>query len=170
MPPPLKSSTTGGRLSGEDLSNYFQDFAKRFLEDRIRFGVEVLRIKRGESGHSWMVLLEDISVGARETLEFDKLVLCTGVSPFLSSNSPKKLMETNQGCSQPYFPANLSPTESVKFKGPVIHSSTLRQQMDNILSHVKPLTDPEPGLIVVVGGGRSAQEYVAARLWLPPSY
>jgi hypothetical protein len=44
------------------------------------------------------------------------------------------------------------------FSGLVVHSTQFKVRLDDIMRAVKPLSDTEPGTIVVVGGGKSAQE------------
>ena len=79
MPPPLKAAETGGRLSGDDMCAYMQDFADKFLEGKIKFGTEVTNICRSEDG-TWLVNVVHLRNGAQETLKFSRIVLCTGVS------------------------------------------------------------------------------------------
>lgn len=64
-----------------------EEFSKRFLEGRIRYRTEVLNIKPlpkvpcDELGSRiWSVSVEDLTTHQRKTLEYDKIVLCTGVS------------------------------------------------------------------------------------------
>ncbi|KDQ09323.1 hypothetical protein BOTBODRAFT_148267 [Botryobasidium botryosum FD-172 SS1] len=143
MPPLPKTSAQ--RLEGEDLCRYLESFAEQFLKGKIRFGVEVLKIERGANGSGWTLRLEDLQSGNRESLECDKLVLCTG------------------GCSRPHIPPNLSPkaAEARGFKGPVIHSSTLGTTAQRVLSSTKPASESKSGTVVVAGGGKSAQDAAA---------
>ena len=46
------------------------------------------------------------------------------------------------------------------FKGPVFHSSAFRDRLPDVLDAVKPLSDDKPGEALIIGGGKSAQEYV----------
>ena len=48
MPPPRNASSTGGRLSGEDMQHYMESFEEHFLNGRIRYETEILKIKRVE--------------------------------------------------------------------------------------------------------------------------
>lgn len=64
-----------------------EEFSKRFLKGRIRYRTEVLNIKPlpkvpcDESGsRTWFVTVKDLTTHQRRTLEYDKIVLCTGVS------------------------------------------------------------------------------------------
>src|SRR6266576_7130244 len=59
--------------------NYLETFAETFLKDKIKFGVEVLNIRRSPSG-SWNVDIKDKHEGTITVLEYSRLVLCTGVS------------------------------------------------------------------------------------------
>ena len=74
MPLPADGKVTGDRMTGEAMQKYMESFADRFLKGRIRFNVEVKRVYRNADG-KWVV---DIEQG--DSLVFDKLALCTGVS------------------------------------------------------------------------------------------
>ena len=87
MPPPPNSQETGGRLRGEDLREYFQIFADRFLKGRIQYNTEVLGIRRSTSDGVWHVTVQDTRSTHTYELLFDKLILCTGVSSLNISNS-----------------------------------------------------------------------------------
>jgi dimethylaniline monooxygenase (N-oxide forming) len=80
MPPPVNESP-GGRLSGDDLRQYMESFAEKFLKDKIRFNSEVVAVRRFEGGNSnWLVTVEDLCKNERMHLPFDLIVLCTGVT------------------------------------------------------------------------------------------
>lgn len=71
-----------------------------------------------------------------------------------------------KGCSNPKIPANLNLEAAAKaqYRGIVVHSSQFRSRYDDILSAVKPKdssSDQETNTVLVVGGGKSAMEYVA---------
>jgi dimethylaniline monooxygenase (N-oxide forming) len=72
-----------GRLSGEDLRMYMEAYADRFLHNNIRYNAEVTNIRRinaDSSGtSSWVVTITDKISGTNQKLQFDKIVLCTGV-------------------------------------------------------------------------------------------
>jgi L-2-hydroxyglutarate oxidase LhgO len=57
-----------------------EDFAKQFLNGKIRFETEILNIRRGDHGRGWNVLLHDKSTGAEKVLYYSRIILCTGVS------------------------------------------------------------------------------------------
>lgn len=80
MRTPDSSAMTGGRLSGEDVRQYMEDFAERFLKGRIRFETEVLNIRRGDHGRGWRVLVHDGQTGAEKVSYYARIILCTGVS------------------------------------------------------------------------------------------
>ena len=89
MPPPPDAKKTGGRLTGEDLRTYFQQFADRFLDGVVQYNTQVLKVQRkADSVRGWRVTVQHWSnenIGKIEDLFFDKLVLCTGVSrPYTS--------------------------------------------------------------------------------------
>ena len=86
MPPPLKATETGGRLSGEDMSKYMERFADVFLQGRIRFATEITDIRRSEDG-TWLVSMEHVLGGKTEAVKFSWIVLCTGVGAFMSVQS-----------------------------------------------------------------------------------
>ena len=83
MPPPLRATETGGRLSGEDMSKYMERFFDVFLQGRIRFATEITNIRRSEDG-TWLVSTEHVLDGKTEVVKFSRIVLCTGVSAFAS--------------------------------------------------------------------------------------
>lgn len=71
----------------------------------------------------------------------------------------------NQGCSNPSIPSCLSPhaANTAGFRGLVLHSSRFNQELPNILAAVKSTqegSDIGTGNIVIIGCGKSAQEYV----------
>lgn len=67
-----------------------------------------------------------------------------------------------QGCSEPKIPEYLSPAaaEKCQYRGIVIHSSQFGARINDILKSVKPYSEGHEGSIVVIGGGKSAQELV----------
>ena len=56
----------------------------------------------------------------------------------------------------------MSPADATAagFRGPVAHSYNFKEHLDEILNAVRPRTDPNPGHVIVVGGGKSGWEYV----------
>ncbi|KAI3604820.1 FAD /NAD-P-binding domain-containingprotein [Moniliophthora roreri] len=134
----MVSEQSGGRLAGFDMMQYMQKFADTHLRGHIRFGTEVLKIQRDDEG--WSLLVENIADGIRENLRFKKVVLCTG------------------GCSSPSIPSYLSFSKAKEagFEGPIFHSFQFRQNLDDLLHVVKP----DVGHVVIVGGGKSAQEFL----------
>lgn len=127
-----------------------EEFSKRFLKGRIRYRTEVLNIKPlpkvpcDESGsRTWFVTVKDLTTHQRRTLEYDKIVLCTGA------------------CSQARVPPGLSQEDAAAhgFLGPVIHSSEFGPRREDILRAVKPASESPEDIVLVVGGGKSAQEY-----------
>ena len=79
--PPITAED--GRLSGEDIHDYFQAFATKFLEGKIEYGMEVGDIRRRPSGNGWHVELQDLTKDQKETREYARIVLCTGVRVFI---------------------------------------------------------------------------------------
>ena len=67
-----------------------------------------------------------------------------------------------QGCNAPNIPKLLAPAAaaSAGFKGMVFHSVDFKSKMSELLDRVPPPQDgePAPAPIVVIGGGKSAQE------------
>jgi dimethylaniline monooxygenase (N-oxide forming) len=81
MRAPDDSIKTGGRLSGDDVRQYLEDFAERFLKGKIHFETEVLNIRRRDRGRGWKVLVRDRRTGGAEKVSyFSRIILCTGVS------------------------------------------------------------------------------------------
>lgn len=80
MPPPSKAES--GRLTGEDLSNYLESFATRFLSGKIRYKTEILNVRREQNGSTsaWKIRVRDLTNSTEEEIFFDKIVLCSGVS------------------------------------------------------------------------------------------
>ncbi|KAF9240381.1 FAD/NAD(P)-binding domain-containing protein [Melanogaster broomeanus] len=142
MPPPSLQQETGNRLSGEDMSAYMERFAETFLPGRIRFETEIVDIRRGEGDSGWDVEVQDLNTNTKHVLSYDRIVLCTG------------------GCSQPLIPEGLSAKSAVQagFRGPVMHSSEFASHVDQILNDAKLNPDYS---VVVVGGGKSAQDLSA---------
>ncbi|KAJ6471197.1 FAD/NAD-P-binding domain-containing protein [Mycena vulgaris] len=145
MPPPADA---GGRLTGNDLRAYMQAFSAKFLQRVIRFNTEVIDIRRDEATSVWFITVEDKTTASREILEFSRVVLCTG------------------GCSTPKVPEALSPAAAIRagFCGPVIHSKYFASQLDRILETIPPFSPNQKSAtksVVVVGGGKSAQDMAA---------
>ncbi|KAI0650868.1 hypothetical protein C8Q79DRAFT_1007092 [Trametes meyenii] len=149
MPAPLGTGPLRGRLSGQEVSEYFENFASKFLRGKIQFGKEVQRIRRHPSGEGWQIDLLDVGDGhVPETRAYGRVVLCTG------------------GCSAPRIPEQLSPSAAaaVGFKGPVIHTAQFAAKANDLLSSCSPIeadSSPEDASVVVVGGGKSAQDMCA---------
>lgn len=80
MSPPSGAPQTGGRLTGEDMRHYMQDFSDKFLKDKIRFHTEVLMIRRDDITSKYFIEVEDKLTGQKETLEYSRVVVCSGVS------------------------------------------------------------------------------------------
>ena len=158
MPPPSDAQHTGGRLSGKDLSAYFQAFADEFLSGKIRLNTDVKNIRRSDQG-GWNVVTQDVISGAISEHHFDKVVLCSGVS----NHSRLRFRAAQfcvQGCTEPHVPENLSSeaAKRVGFTGPILHSLDFTSGMSSLLDAVKPETDKCPGHVLIIGGGKSAQE------------
>lgn len=101
MRAPDNSVKTGGRLSGEDVQQYMEDFAERYLKGKIRFETEVLNIRRGDHGRGWKVLVRDGRAGGTEKVSYySRIILCTGVSFCLSAHP----IRSETLFSIPWFP------------------------------------------------------------------
>ena len=139
------------RLKGTDVCSYMEEFHDKFLvvdgKSIVRFNTEVLRIQRGEGEVGWNVDVRDTvtppTAGGDEdrslkTLRFPRIVVCTG------------------GTSATKFPSGLEPAFALEagFTGPVIHSSDSWGVIDAV--RVASQSSGKP--VVVVGGGKSAQE------------
>ncbi|KXN82276.1 hypothetical protein AN958_02777 [Leucoagaricus sp. SymC.cos] len=145
MKPPPDPSKTGGRLTGEVMSEYMESFADKFLRGRIKYASEVLKIRRGANKIGWMVKSRDLETNTVKEDYYSKIVLCTG------------------GCTNPDIPLSLSPhaAKSSGFPGIILHSSQFSQELPTILAKVKPSipgSDTKSGRIVIIGSGKSAQD------------
>lgn len=60
----------------------------------------------------------------------------------------------------PAVPEGLSAAaaKNAGFEGLVFHSSDVASRFDDALAAVNPRSSTSPGTVVVIGGGRSAQE------------
>ncbi|KAH8989242.1 FAD/NAD-P-binding domain-containing protein [Lactarius akahatsu] len=145
---PESHTKTGGRLSGDNIRQYLEEFKERFLKGKIRFETEVLNIRRGDGGRGWSVLVHDKNSASAEkvrVLYYPRIVLCTG------------------GNSNPYFPESLAPeaAKAARFSGPVFHSMDFASRIDDLLSCTAPTGPDAPREVVVVGSGKSAQDAAA---------
>jgi dimethylaniline monooxygenase (N-oxide forming) len=59
---------------------YFENFANTFLDGKIHFETEVLRIRR--DAEKWALEVEDKKTHLRSTWRFARIVVCTGVNHF----------------------------------------------------------------------------------------
>ncbi|TFK38930.1 hypothetical protein BDQ12DRAFT_735153 [Crucibulum laeve] len=150
MPVPARAEETGGRLSGYDMCSYMETFARTHVEDKIkiRFQTEILNLQRRGDG-IWVVAIKNLISETNEELLYSRVVVCTG------------------GSSKPYIPDSLSSSnaEKCQFHGPVIHFNESWSRMTDILAATEPIqqegenrSNTHP--IVVIGGGKSAQEWV----------
>ncbi|KAG7096524.1 hypothetical protein E1B28_003953 [Marasmius oreades] len=137
--PPLPMELPADKwLTGEDLKRYMQDFTNTFLRGRVRYQTEVLKLYR--ENDLWVVKVENLTDGSHESLTFDKIVLCTG------------------GCSKPQIPDILLPSKArqLGFEGLIFHSSKFGDELEGLLK-----SSEDSGHIVIVGGGKSAQDNAA---------
>ncbi|TFK62938.1 FAD/NAD(P)-binding domain-containing protein [Pluteus cervinus] len=137
------------RLTGDEISAYMEVFAQMYVKDKIQFGVEVLNLRHVIEGEKsqWVVKLLHKKTGLQEEKVFRRVVLCSG------------------GCSTPTMPSDISPSvaESAGFSGLVFHTSDFKEKIDPVLQVVGPKgsgggADGYAGSVVIVGGGRSAQD------------
>ncbi|KAJ7781934.1 FAD/NAD-P-binding domain-containing protein [Mycena maculata] len=142
MSAPPDSAVTGGRLTGQDMHKYMKEFADKFLSGKIMLGTEILNVRRDDL--SWALSVQDIATGESKILKFSKIALCNG------------------GTSKPMIPEYLSPANAkrARFEGSVMHSAHFTAHMEEILEAV-PGSSESPRAIVVVGGGKSAQDICA---------
>ena len=78
--PSTTNDTPDARLSGDKLCAYTKAFADKFLEGKIEFNVQVKDIRRGAMGQGWRIEVVHKETSKRETREYTRVVLCTGVS------------------------------------------------------------------------------------------
>ncbi|KAI0371492.1 FAD/NAD(P)-binding domain-containing protein [Pilatotrama ljubarskyi] len=148
MPPPVAGGPLRGRLSGAEVSRYFNTFADTFLKDKIQLGKDVQQIRRHPSGEGWQLDIRDVVSGRQETRDYARIVLCTG------------------GCSNPKIPDTLKPSAAaaVGFKGPVIHTAEFAAKIHDVLESAPPAqqaSEQNAPSVIVVGGGKSAQDACA---------
>lgn len=167
MPAPKNSKETGGRLTGEELGQYMESLADRYLKGHVRCNTIVTNIRRSRDGDPkgtkrWVVSVRDSSTDSVETVSYDRIVLCTGVSALLTDGQSSDFDLHFKACTIPRYPPNLSPDDAQAkgFRGPVFHSMYTKRYMEEILDAVHPETDPNPGHAIVIGGGKSGWEYV----------
>jgi hypothetical protein len=89
MPERPDFEATGGRLSGEDMRLYMENYTDSFLSKNIRYNVEVINIRRispdtlQTDTPRWVVtisnIIGDTNGRTQDEFTFDKIVLCTGV-------------------------------------------------------------------------------------------
>ena len=67
------------------MTEYMETFAETFLSGKIRYNTEVLKISRSQDRDTdgWVVVVRDLNTQNVESLVYDKLVLCTGVTLLL---------------------------------------------------------------------------------------
>jgi hypothetical protein len=155
--PMTRPSSGGGpaaaesRLKGTDVCSYMEDFHDRFLvvdgKSIVQFNTEVLRVQRGGGDIGWNVDVRD-SMGSPilegdegkglKTLHFPRIVVCTG------------------GTSAMNIPSGLESAAALRagFTGPVTHSGDSWGIVDAVQEAARSSGKP----VVVVGGGKSAQE------------
>ncbi|KAI0329615.1 FAD/NAD-P-binding domain-containing protein [Cubamyces sp. BRFM 1775] len=145
MPAP---AAAGARLTGDDMAEYLEAFASKFLQGRIEFGVEVSNIRRCSTRTGWQMDVYDRKSQQHETRAYVRLVVCTG------------------GCSTPRMPTRLDPhaATAAGFKGLVFHSIDFGHKLEDLMYSV-PRSDGESthnvAPIIVIGGGKSAQDISA---------
>ncbi|EIW77405.1 FAD/NAD(P)-binding domain-containing protein [Coniophora puteana RWD-64-598 SS2] len=140
MPPsPLPSK----RVSGDEMRAYMEHFAETFLTGRIRYGVDVSRIRRKSPAGGWSLDIVNKQENTKETRDFAWLVLCTG------------------GCSKPYIPESLSFEAAIEagFTGHVFHSSRFAQHTKMVEELARRANYDYR--VVIAGGGKSAQDLAA---------
>ncbi|KAJ7243926.1 hypothetical protein B0H12DRAFT_1130109 [Mycena haematopus] len=145
MSAPPDSAATGGRLTGQDMQQYMQEFANKFLLGKIIFDTEILEIRRDDGGRTWIISIQNRITNASAVLRFAKIVLCTG------------------GTSKPMIPDYLSSSAAQRahFEGPIIHSAHFGARLEDIMNMIPPKSSEASRSVVVVGGGKSAQDICA---------
>ncbi len=82
MAPPVDTEKTGGHITGMGMCEYMETFYEKFLKDKVvfKFKTEIRTVARHAAG-VWSVSVEDLCSGEAHTLQFSRIVLCTGVGP-----------------------------------------------------------------------------------------
>ena len=63
------------------MMQYMEAFASKFLEGRIQFNVQIQNVRRHPSGEGWLLDVQDLRSMAKETKEYARMVVCSGVRP-----------------------------------------------------------------------------------------
>lgn len=81
MKVPPNADETGGRLTGEVMSEYLESFTKKFLPHQILYRTDVVNVRRPEKEprEGWMLTVKNLNTGISSELYYSKIVLCTGV-------------------------------------------------------------------------------------------
>ncbi|KAL7415592.1 hypothetical protein BDY24DRAFT_413183 [Mrakia frigida] len=131
---------TEGRIKAETVTEYLEDFYKKFVEGRlpVRFGRKVVYLDRPEGKtYGWIVRTQDVTTLEVTEEAWDKVILAQGPH------------------SNPSFPENVTPSSG--FKGILVHSSQVHSELDSqILALPK-----EKSRVVVVGMGKSSIDLAA---------
>lgn len=97
------------QLLGRDLCSYVNEYSQHFVESHnnvtMRFQVEVEKLwRQDEHRGAWKLKTKDVGdvEGSNDVLEFDKVVLCTGVSP--SKLSFPISLKHHTGCQPALYP------------------------------------------------------------------
>ncbi|CAK5284059.1 unnamed protein product [Mycena citricolor] len=147
------------RITGVQMQRYMETFAKTFLARNIRYDVRVMNLRR-EQG-IWYVTLEDLNSRSKRCSSSPAWSSVLGYArPMLSVACSSSL----KGCFIPRIPENLTPASAQKagFVGPVVHSRFHASHLADIMAAVPSKTcTAEPKTLVVVGGGKSAQDIAA---------
>ncbi|KAJ7768211.1 FAD/NAD-P-binding domain-containing protein [Mycena metata] len=117
------------------------------LPGKIMFETKILKISRGDtSGEpSCNISVKNCKTGRLDILRFYRVVLCTG------------------GTSKARIPDYLSSTVAQKanFSQPIIHSADFGNRLEDILNIIPPSSSEISRSIVIIGGGKSAQDISA---------
>lgn len=79
------------------------------------------------------------------------------------------ILSLSKGCSNPNIPEAMSQAAADRagFKGLVVHSSQFAANLDRMLEATNMSDDSEADdVVLVVGGGKSAQEYVPPYMFI----